>query len=329
MSTQLDSAFVYNDLSGLNSIKEASRGENSDEALRAVAQQFESMYMNIIMKSMSDANKSLNPDSMFNSNESESWQDMHRQQTSLSMSQDGGMGLADVLFEQMKGQERAKNNDHSSMNLKTLAESERSIVAARQANTEKSEDPLSFVNQWLKDAPFTSDRSKTEFDTPQDFIKSLYPHAENAAKALGLEPKFLLAQAALETGWGQNMINDKNGASFNIFGIKADPSWQGDATKVTTHEFMQGKKVKIQDQFRSYDNWQQGFNDYVDFIKSNPRYQDAVANVSDAKAYFAELQKAGYATDPEYADKINRVANSSIMKMSLSSVPAHLDKREG
>ena len=319
MTKQLDSAFVYNDIGGLNSIKQASRGADSDQALRAVAQQFESMFMQQIMKSMHDANKSLNPDSMFDSSESESWQDMHRQQFSLSLSQDGGMGLADVLYQQMKDQQPKEFDGDLSM--KSLAESGRPIVAARKPRSDDDIGANELLNMWVDKAKGAAKAEPQSFSSPSDFIAKLYPYAQKAASLLGVEPKFLIAQAALETGWGQKLINHQDGsASFNLFGIKANKGWQGEQTSITTHEFMQGRKVKIQDEFRAYRNWQHGFDDYVNFIKTNERYQTAVANAGDANRYFEELQKAGYATDPNYADKINRVANGSVMSSTLNAL---------
>lgn len=159
------------------------------------------------------------------------------------------------------------------------------------------------------------DQSLQSFDSPRDFIESLLPHARKAAEQLGVEPRVLVAQAALETGWGQHMITDDNGGpSFNFFGIKATTDWQGGTAETTTHEYIEGRRLTMTDRFRAYSDPESAFQDYVDFLKANPRYQSALANADDPAAYTRGLQDAGYATDPHYADKILRIAGSDVMR---------------
>ncbi|HET8905296.1 MAG TPA: flagellar assembly peptidoglycan hydrolase FlgJ, partial [Saccharospirillum sp.] len=149
------------------------------------------------------------------------------------------------------------------------------------------------------------------FESPEAFIESLLPHAEQAAQRLGVEPRILVAQAALETGWGRSMIKDDQGAnSFNFFGIKADQRWQGAVADTQTHEYVEGNRISIRDAFRAYEDPSQSFNDYVDFLKNNPRYQAALDQVDDPERFVRSLQSAGYATDPEYANKILRIASN-------------------
>lgn len=149
-------------------------------------------------------------------------------------------------------------------------------------------------------------------DSPQGFVKRLWPAAQRAAAALGLEPAALIAQAALETGWGERMALTKSGqSSFNLFGVKASSSWQGDATLVDTVEFRQGVAKREKAAFRVYENLEQSMQDYVALIRDNPRYQQALAAGKDSVAYFQRLQAAGYATDPNYAQKLQAVYNSA------------------
>ena len=153
--------------------------------------------------------------------------------------------------------------------------------------------------------------SKTRFSSPAEFIATMLPMAEKAAKRLGVEPRFLVAQAALETGWGKSMIKQKDGSnSHNLFGIKAN-GWSGESAKVTTTEYVNGKATKQVAGFRAYDSFEQSFNDYVRLLENNERYKPAiqVASVSgDSERFVNELQRAGYATDPQYANKINQIA---------------------
>lgn len=149
----------------------------------------------------------------------------------------------------------------------------------------------------------------------QKFIQSLLPAAQKAAALLGLEPVALIAQAALETGWGTKMSeNGTDGSGFNLFGIKAQPGWQGATTHAKTLEYRQGVMQSEEATFRAYDNVEQSVQDYVAFISQNPRYKDALAATAEPAAYFRHLQAAGYATDPNYARKVLAVMQSPVLQ---------------
>ncbi|WP_347363552.1 flagellar assembly peptidoglycan hydrolase FlgJ [Vibrio vulnificus] len=148
---------------------------------------------------------------------------------------------------------------------------------------------------------------KARFDSPESFITSMRPYAERAAKSLGVEPSLLLAQAALETGWGQKVVKNARGSSNNLFNIKADRSWAGDKVTTQTLEFHDNTPVKETAAFRSYDSFADSFNDYVAFLNNNPRYQTALQHNGDSESFIRGIHRAGYATDPEYADKVLKV----------------------
>ncbi|MDY0249516.1 MAG: flagellar assembly peptidoglycan hydrolase FlgJ [Pseudomonas sp.] len=151
------------------------------------------------------------------------------------------------------------------------------------------------------------DLSRKTFASPEEFVATMMPMAEQAAKKLGVDPRYLVAQAALETGWGKSIIRGDGVSSHNLFGIKAH-GWDGSSAKVTTSEFVQGVKVKENAEFRSYDSFEQSFNDYVGFLQSNGRYSQALQSTADPERFVSELQQAGYATDPNYAKKISQIA---------------------
>jgi flagellar protein FlgJ len=154
----------------------------------------------------------------------------------------------------------------------------------------------------------------------QMFMNQLLPHAQQAADKLGVDANILLAQAALETGWGQSVIkNDQGKSSFNLFNIKADKSWTGQQARVSTLEYADGMARKEMAGFRSYDSYKASFDDYVDFIKSNPRYNEALKKADNAAQYVRELQKAGYATDPRYAEKIMNIYHSQVSAQSQAN----------
>lgn len=155
----------------------------------------------------------------------------------------------------------------------------------------------------------------------ENFVMLLKPHAEKAAAELQINPDVLIAQVALETGWGKHVIHNKQGDnSFNLFNIKAGSQWQGDKVNVNTLEYRDGIAANEKADFRKYTDYSESFSDYVRLMKNNPRYQQALDAGTNSSAYADALQSAGYATDPHYAKKIKQLLNSDALK-SLGSIP--------
>ncbi|WP_460416226.1 flagellar assembly peptidoglycan hydrolase FlgJ [Pseudomonas sp. microsymbiont 2] len=147
------------------------------------------------------------------------------------------------------------------------------------------------------------------FSDSDAFVATMLPMAEQAAKRIGIDPRYLVAQAALETGWGKSVMRNADGSSsHNLFGIKASGSWQGGEARAITSEFRDGQFVKETAAFRSYDSYQDSFHDLVSLLQNNGRYKDAVGAADNPEQFARELQKAGYATDPDYARKIISIA---------------------
>ncbi len=151
--------------------------------------------------------------------------------------------------------------------------------------------------------------------TQENFVMLLKPHAEKAAAELNINPDVLIAQVALETGWGKHVIHDKQGEnSFNLFNIKAGNQWQGDKVNVSTLEYRDGIAANEKADFRKYSDYAESFSDYVRLMKNNSRYEQVLQKGNDSAAYAEALQSAGYATDPEYSQKIKRLLNSDVLK---------------
>ncbi|MEA2094135.1 MAG: flagellar assembly peptidoglycan hydrolase FlgJ, partial [Pseudomonadota bacterium] len=149
-------------------------------------------------------------------------------------------------------------------------------------------------------------------ETPEEFIRDLLPYARKGAAELGVKPGVLIAQAALETGWGQKVIRHADGrSSLNLFGIKADTGWPGDKVSVATLEYENGIAKKQRAVFRSYSSLEAAVSGYVKFLRSNPRYQGALEQAADPEAYLSGLKAAGYATDPEYVEKIKAIMSQN------------------
>ena len=305
--SQLEMARNANDIGGLNNLREAIANGDGD-VLKEAAQQFEAIFVQMMLKSMRKAQDALaDEDSPFNSEQMKFYRDMHDQQMAVDLASNGGMGLADLIEKQLGQMDpnyRPASIIRADGNLPSLNNQTLEHIEQAQRNM------LDSSSKGVKSA------YKAEmFDSQEAFVATLYPYAEKAAEALGTDAKAIIAQAAVETGWGQYVIHDGSGAStHNLFGIKANQQWQGNQAVVDTLEFSNGVPERRKAAFRQYDSLEAGLSDYVDFVRSQPRYQQAVAAGADTQEYFQQLQKAGYATDPQYADKVMAVYRSDAVQ---------------
>jgi len=303
-------ADVYTDFNGLAKLKNQARKE-SPEALKEAAKQFEAIFLNNILKGMRQAKLA---DGALDNDQSKFYQDMYDQQLSVHLSGTPGVGLADLIVKQLSPDrpEAEKKAVQDYLGEAGAALTPVNDGRARIRAYSYRDRPLNEMTEIpFQPEPVQSGR-RLPIPSAEAFIRQLHPYAQQAAKALGVAPGALLAQAALETGWGRSVINNSDGSnSFNLFNIKADRSWQGRQAKVSTLEFEQGVAKKVNAGFRSYNSYQESFQDYVDFIKSNPRYAEALKKAGNAGQYMRELQHAGYATDPKYADKVMSIYQGS------------------
>ncbi|MBV7536898.1 flagellar assembly peptidoglycan hydrolase FlgJ [Duganella sp. sic0402] len=304
------------DLRDMGSLKQSARA-GSPEALKTASTQFEAMFVNMMMKSMRDATPQ---DGMLDSQQSKTFQTMLDQQTSQNIAKKG-IGLADMLVRQLSaktdaqalaiggdaGDKASGANAGSFAGMASLmdAKLQRAIAAAggnAAASVTSSTDAAASANKGSQ-APHV-----------RSFQEKLSAHAEEASKATGIPAKFMLGQAALESGWGRREIKARDGSSsHNLFGIKAGADWKGKVVEATTTEYVNGKAQTKVERFRAYDSYADSFKDYAKLITSNPRYEKVLASAGDAASFAQGLQKAGYATDPNYANKL-----TSIIKRSLA-----------
>lgn len=393
----------YSDLNRLNQLKVGDK--NSDANMRKVAQEFESLFLGEMLKSMRSATEALGKDNPMNTPAAKQYQEMYDQQLAVSLSREGGgIGLADVLMKQMS---RGKPLAPGEAAAASAAKQEAAKVAAVQtpiaAGTTATNGPLSRLNgerplwasrsgrvanteavhandmeminkrrlalppkladrllaglvpsatptaanalpqraattavtgagplyngDWLsraEDAKASSGQmqvygramaqiplapAKRAFSSADEFVNTMLPMAKEAAARIGVDPRYLVAQAALETGWGKSVMRAQDGSSsHNLFGIKASSNWTGDSARAITSEFRNGQMVKETAQFRSYASYKDSFHDLVTLLQTNNRYQDVVKSADNPEQFVRELQKAGYATDPNYATKISQIA---------------------
>lgn len=363
---------AYTDLNRLSQLK-AGKDRDSEGNIRKVAQEFESLFLNEMMKSMRQAGEAFAEGNYLNSNETKTYQDMHDQQLAVTLSKQGGVGLADVLTRQLSKTRQAERpnpfaqvqagaqanrpvqgstpeartaeaaltarDDSKLLNQRRLALpsrlGDRQVAGITPTLEQQGSKPLA-GNDWaparayaaperaavgVEAASTAKGAGKRVFASRDEFIETLLPMAERAAERIGVDPRYLVAQAALETGWGKSIIREGDGSSsHNLFGIKAHQSWDGDSARVLTTEYKGGKAVKEAASFRSYDSFEQSFHDYVSFLQNNDRYQEALGSTDNPEQFVRELQQAGYATDPQYARKITQIARGMQIYQAVAAV---------
>ena len=301
------------DVSGLEALKRESRTD-PDKALRTAAQQFEALLMQMMLKSMREA---ADVGASSDSQDSKLYKSMLDQQLSIALAK-RGLGLADTMVRQLSRGGAAAAPEEAADAADPAVPIEPPFVP--RARTAPSASPAA--------APAVSSPSvapppagATSRDLPQaarDFIGRLWPHAVEASRATGIAPQFILGQAALESGWGRGEIRMADGnASHNLFGIKAGRGWQGAVADVMTTEYVNGVPIKSVERFRAYASYADAFRDYASLLANNSRYAHVLNERLDPAAFARGLQQAGYATDPNYADKLTRVITGAIMRTGL------------
>lgn len=279
------------DIRSLNSLKYDAGTANNAQTTREVAKQFESLFMRELIKSMRDATMK---SGLMEGEQANLGQDMLDQQLSVNMAGQQG-GLSEAIARQLSRQMGGADTTFSVPSTLSLQSSLPRAAAPAAIGSTPAEATIQ--------APKGRD----------GFVQHLSGTAERVAQESGIPASFMLGQAGHETGWGKSEIKHKDGSnSFNLFGIKAGKGWTGKVAEITTTEYINGKAQKVTAKFRAYDSYEDSFRDYARLIKESPRYEKAesVAQSGSAMAYASALQKAGYATDPEYAKKLSGAINS-------------------
>jgi flagellar protein FlgJ len=255
----------------LEALKRESR-TRPEQAVKAAASQFEQMFVQMLLKSMREATPQFDP---LAGSSGQMFQAMLDQQWARSIAEKG-IGLAPLVEKQL------------SRNVKPAARSAEPGVARADAGP----------------APAAGEAA----DRAEGFLRRMLKPAQQASRATGLPPAFILGQAALESGWGRHEIRAANGApTHNVFGIKAGAGWQGASVEALTTEYVNGRPRRSIERFRAYGSYEEAFADYARLLKSSPRYAQALAQGHDTAGFAQAIQRAGYASDPAYADKLARV----------------------
>ncbi|MEL0082206.1 MAG: flagellar assembly peptidoglycan hydrolase FlgJ [Gammaproteobacteria bacterium] len=327
------------DRQGVAEMKRLSRGD-SPEAMAAVAQQFEALFVGMMLKSMREASSS--EGGLFSSPTQQTYQGMFDQQIALQTADRGILGISGLMLQQLQhqsgaqmtpetvvessistGPRRAEVVSRATEDVESIANGgqiqadigvslNRSAPAAIPARVEAVKTEIGRAEQRQ---PVVDNRTTETVEKPRrqltadEFVEQIWPLAVTAAERLGVAPEAIAGQAILESGWGQKTIRHGDmRSSHNIFGIKAGPDWQGESVTVTTLEYKNGVAERQQAAFRSYDSHQEAFADYADFLQQRSWYQPALEQGRNVVGFAQGLQQAGYATDPQYANKIIRLA---------------------
>ena len=289
------------DVQGVDALRRTVRA-SPQEGMKQASKQFEVMFLQMMLKSMRDATPS---DGMLGSSQEKTYTSMLDQQLSQNLS-GRGLGLAEAMFTQLN---RTMGSDAPATAASSQLPGARSlgtllIPAAVMSAPVRTPD-LSFYEKATAQA--TLSRSVLPQAHVEQFVSRMLPAAQRASQASGVPAQLIMAQAALESGWGKREIRAKDGTtSFNVFGIKADKSWKGPVVEATTTEFVNGAAQKTQARFRAYGSYEESFADYARFLTGNPRYASVLATPDPAQAAHC-LQRAGYATDPDYGGKLVRI----------------------
>jgi flagellar protein FlgJ len=294
------SAAVYGDFAGLDKLKAGARAHDP-AAIRQVAQQFEALFARMMIKSMRDA---IGKDPIFGSDQQQAYQGMFDNQLSLDLTKGKGLGLADMLVKQLT---RAG-----------AASGAAKIGGGGTPGAVSGRSPALGTGSTTRASPATPVTPATPAQRAS-FISQVWPQAAKAAEQLGVHPLGLVAQAALESNWGQSVPHSASGeSSNNLFGIKAGGSWSGPAVSAHTQEYAGGTAAATSASFRAYASPGESFQDYVALLRGNARFSAAVGSAG-VGTFAGALQRAGYATDPDYANKITRVAGEVVATLARGS----------
>ncbi|MBU4500214.1 MAG: flagellar assembly peptidoglycan hydrolase FlgJ [Gammaproteobacteria bacterium] len=324
INTDISSGLAI-DANSLNQLK-LGAAQSSPEALKAAAQQFEAVFMNMLMKSMRDATPK---EGMFDNEQTRMYTSMLDQQLTQRLAS-RGVGLADVMMRQLSRSMEQSAGDAANPGavnapglplevkpapgVKPLTAADGQGSAALRLKPEAVQAAYSLnvpAQPATAPVPASPAAPARKGDVPahvESFVQRLLPHAQAASASSGIPAHFMMGQAALETGWGRAEIRGADGQnSHNLFGIKAGGSWTGRTVDIVTTEYVNGKPQKQVDTFRAYDSYADSFRDYGKLLSGNARYQNVLAAGHNAAGFAQGLQQAGYATDPNYAQKLMSV----------------------
>lgn len=346
-------AFDPTSLTGLKKqTATAGQGSESPEALKKVAKQFEALFLQMVLKSMRDATPQ---DSLFDSEQTRMFRGMADEQLALNLSETQGVGLADAIVRQMSPYLKnspansraaslysdpppagaignAPSGDDAGLSAQPTASGNflplTAAKPAAAADTAPQFRPLAPLQrraaQLANDALDVGEAAVSSVQglagKARNFARQVWPHAQEVSRQTGIPAAFIVAHAALETGWGRAILKGANGeSSQNVFNIKTGKSWQGNRVTLPVTEYANGRARTETASFRAYGSLAESFRDYANMLMNNDRYAN-VRGQQSGHGFARALQDAGYATDPQYAQKLAGLINSNVLKVALSGL---------
>lgn len=318
------------DPNALADLKRLARNDaNSPEALRAAAKQFEALFLQMVLKSMRDA---VPTSGLMDSDETRMFQSLQDQQMTMNLAQGRGVGLAEVLYRQLGGTvdgESAPGGEGTEVTAQpqVFPVPPRAAFSAARAPQVENSAAGGTIPSWQARARSWAAEKQQEVtaaletrvpEGAREFVNRVWEHAIAASDSTRVPAHFMVAQAALETGWGKAELRHPDGTpSHNLFNIKAGAGWDGPVVERSVTEYANGQIYTENARFRSYGSYAEAFRDYARLLSDNPRYA-AVLGQRDAAGFARSLQNAGYATDPMYADKLTRIIGGNTLRSALS-----------
>lgn len=292
--------------------------KNPQQGLKAAAQQFEQMFLQMVMKSMRDT---VPQDGLMHSDQSRFYTALLDQQMAQNLASSGnGVGFARLIEQQLgrttsSGQELAAPGEAANAAGNALP-----LAASDGRHLRHTPVPGTLPTSAAYAAPANAAAPASNAEVPataRDFASRVWPHAVEASRSTGIPPQFLVAHSALESGWGRNEIRHPDGSpSHNLFGIKAGKNWTGATVEATTTEYVNGQPQQVVERFRAYASYEESFRDYATLLRDSSRYSSVIGS-QDGTEFARRLQQAGYATDPLYADKLARIINGPTLRQAL------------
>lgn len=285
--------------------------QDPQAGLKQAAQQFEGMLLQMMLKSMRDATPQ---DGLLNSDQTRFLTSILDQQLAQNLSTQSGLGFAAQIEQQLARAGESAGADPAS----PLEALQQSLLLRQAADSSARLSGGGAERNYGVREVNAAYAGSAASSSPEEYVNRVWPHAVEAADSIGVPPQFLVAQSALETGWGKSEIRRADGSpSFNLFGIKAGRNWQGETVEVTTTEYVNGEPQQMREKFRVYNSYAESFNDYASLIRNNDRFS-TVLGQQDGTQFARSLQQSGYATDPMYADKLSRIINGTTLRQALA-----------
>ena len=282
--------------------------QDPQAGLKQAAQQFEGMLLQMMLKSMRDATPQ---DGLLDNAQTRFLTSILDQQVAQNLAAKGALGFAKVIEQQLGRSLIPGGSDAVASSLERLRQEATDRQAANYAALAVGRERAGSVGA-------STDAASIGSAGGREFVNRVWPHAVEAANSLGVPPHFLVAHAALESGWGKSEIRLADGSSsYNIFGVKAGRSWQGASVEVPTTEYVNGVAQTVHEKFRVYASYGEAFNDYAQLLRTSPRFS-GVLGQQDGMQFARSLQQSGYATDPLYADKLGRIIGGSTLRLALA-----------